>query len=111
MTVKLNYLFASSYFCSLSELFHTSRNGIISHHRIQRIPNAKEFRIKRRKVVLGSPAMPEVSSHCSLNFKSLQLNSCTSNVGDYENLQACTFIVLAANILNLIDLTVQTSQL
>lgn len=55
--------------------------------------------------------MPKVSSHWPLNFKALQLNACTSNIGDYQNLQACTFIVFFADILNLIDLTVQTSQM
>lgn len=55
--------------------------------------------------------MPKVSNHCPLNFKTLQLNACTSNLGVYQNLQACTFIFFSADILNLIDLTVQTSQL
>lgn len=51
--------------------------------------------------------MPKVPSHQPLNFKALQLNAGTSDAGDYQNLQACTFIVFSADILNLIDLTVQ----
>lgn len=106
MTGKLNDLFTSLYFCSLFELLCISRNHIVSHQRIQSIPNTKEFRIKRGKESFRSPAMPKVSSHWPLNFKTVQLNACTSNVGDYQNLQACTFIVFSADIMNLIDLTV-----
>lgn len=55
--------------------------------------------------------MPKISSQWPLNFKALQLNACTWNAGDCQNLQACAFIVFSADILTVIDLTVLTSQL
>lgn len=64
-----------------------------------------------REKNLDTSSMPKISSHWPLNFKTLQLNACTSNAGDCQNLQACTFIVFSTDILTVIDLTVLSSQL